>query len=189
MLATYISLTACGTSKKLQASKTQVEQLKKDSIETHRKLNDKNTLTITKERPIKSKAASKPFPPLVVDKKFKSTYPSATEVTWTKVIPLIKFKNKSIRDYKANFIVQENKNIVIYSEKGDVIELREQILPEQLPQNIYTAINTKYPEGRILSTSTIKHSKTNGSYTAIIKPNAQTEEIEVILMENGTFIE
>ncbi len=193
MLVTCALFTACGPSKKLQFSKAQVKQLKKDSIETRHKLDEKNTANKDKTKTSKSTLATfdtkayKPLPPIVVENSFKSKYASATEVVWTKKMPLVKVKNKDTRYYKADFLMEKNTNSVVYSENGELIEVRAQILADQLPPNIHDAITKKYPNATIVSATTFKNTKINGSYTAIIK--AQSEEKEVILMENGTFVE
>jgi hypothetical protein len=219
LLSTFVGLTlftACGSNKKLQASKAQVEQLKKDSIETHRKLenekkktskvriekskqetvqtplpvNDNNTNPVVKKKstsPIATSEVSKPLPPKVVANIFKTKYPTATEVIWTRRMPIVNVKNKNTRDYKAHFVIENKNNSVIYTENGTLIETREQILPDQLPPNIYAAIKSKYPDSNIVSAATIKNSKIQGSFIAVIK--MQTEEKELMLLENGTFVD
>jgi hypothetical protein len=133
-------LTACGPNKKLQASKTHVEQLKKDSIDTHLKLeNEKRRISKNHTEQIKKEAietpntnnndtkfvakkksptsgvstASKPLPPEVVATIFKTKYPSATEIVWTKRMPIVKVRNKDTRDYKAHFVLENRNNSVI----------------------------------------------------------------------------
>ncbi len=217
LLATFVGLTlftACGPNKKLQASKAQVEQLKKDSVETHQRLDNekKKTSKAPTEQPKKETAetpppvnanpvvkkksipvtpdasnVSKPLPPKVVSTSFKTKYPSATNVVWTSKMPIVKVKNTTTRDYKAHFVVGDKNNSVIYSEKGTLIETREQILPDQLPPNIYAAIKAKYPDSNIISAASVKNSKVQGSFIAVIK--TQAEEKELMLLENGTIVE
>jgi hypothetical protein len=194
---TCILFTACGPSKKLKASRAQVNQLKKDSIEARKKFDKKNAVgknTADKTKstiplPTYNTKSYIPLPPDAVDHNFKSKYPSATQVVWTKRMPLVKTKNENAMDYKATFVVEKNNNSVIYSENGILIETREQIEPDQLPPNIYDAITKKYPKAIIVSATDFKNSKINGAYTAIIKSKEQSQEIEVILTENGTFVE
>ncbi len=182
-----IVLTGCGN-KKMQASKARIEQLKQDSIETHRKLNEKNNSATVKKSttPVKKAESYTPVPPNEVEKVFKTKYPAAKEVSWSKEDLAVINK---VQGYKVNFELDNSRNSVIYSEKGELIELREQILPDQLPPNIYAAIKTKYPGVQIIYAANYKSRKINGAYSALIKPETNVEEIiEVILTEDGTFV-
>lgn len=212
----FTIFTGCGPNKKLQASKAQVEQLKKDSIETHRglenekqktanakaeqlkndtvetppKLNNTTTTTVVKKKaPAPTSNTSTPLPPAVVAKAFKTKYPAATEVVWTKRMPTVKVKNKNTRDYKVHFTLDDKNNSQVYAENGTLIETREQILPDQLPPNISTAIKSKYPDSSILSAATIRNSKIQASFIAVIKTEEYPEGKELMLQENGTFVE
>jgi hypothetical protein len=185
LIACTILFTACGSSKKLQSSNT-----KKNNTKTDRKSEEKKTQSVQKKTTSTTTDAYDPLPPIGVENIFKSSYPSVTSAVWTKEMPLIKLENKNARDYKVIFILDTTKNSVIYSEKGELIETRSQILPDQLPPNVYNAIKKKYPDAHIVSAATFKNSKINGSYSAIIKPRAKAaEEKEVILTENGVFVE
>jgi len=190
--------TSCVSNKKMKAATAHIEQLKKDSITTHHKLNEKNAIVVKNKVPVDTaKKASvvtkidavEPLPPIAVAKAFNTDYPSASEVVWAKEMPLLKNGNKNTRDYRATFVFEKNKKSVIYSEKGKVIETKEQILPDQLPPNIYSAVKNKYPDFTIVSASTLKSLKINGSYTVVISNSTRTDEKELILMENGTFVE
>ena len=190
--------TSCVSNKKMKAATAHIEQLKKDSIATHHKLNEKNAVvvknkvsvdTVQKVAVVPKNDAIQPLPPLIVADAFNKDYPSASEIVWTKEIPLLKSENKNTRDYRVTFVFEKNKKSVIYSEKGKVVETKEQILPDQLPPNIYSAIKKKYPDFNIVSASTLKSLKINGSYTVVISNSTRTDEKELILMENGTFVE
>ncbi len=185
-LIASIVFTACGR-KKMQTAN--VENNK--TAETKTKTPPVKEKTVVKKTEVKkTEVAYTPLPPTTIENNFKSKYPTATGAVWTKEVPLIKVENKNARDYKVNFSLDNNNNTVIYSENGDLIESRTQISPDQLPPNVMNAIKKKYPEAHIVSASTFKNSKINGSYSAIIKPQAQAAaEKEVILMENGTFVE
>ncbi len=201
-----IVFTACSPRKKMQVSNAHIEQLKKDSIATHRQLDKKNTMAIKNEttatekttttintkkttKPENNIKKSTPLPPPKVATIFKSRYPTATEIVWTKRNPSVTSENKEALDYKVYFLLESNKNSAVYSPKGILIETREQIIPDQLPPNIYAAIRKKYPEHHIVSASRLKSSKANGSYIAVLKIQTQEEEKEVMLLENGTFVE
>jgi hypothetical protein len=190
--------TSCVSNKKMKAATAHIEQLKKDSIATHHKLNEKNVVVVKNKTSVDTaqKVAIipktdivQPFPPIAVANVFNTDYPSASEVIWTKEMPLLKKENINTRDYRVTFVFEKNKKSVIYSEKGKVIETKEQILPDQLPPNIYSAIKKKYPDFIIVSASTLKSLKINGSYTVVISNSTRTDEKELILMENGTFVE
>ena len=195
--------TGCSHHKKMQASKTQINQPQKENIETPQKLNSKNTSNnnnvVAKNTSGKPKPsiplptydtkAYVPLPPTSIEDNFKSKYPSASDVVWVKKMPLVKSKNPNASDYKATFVLSGNNNSVIYSDMGELIETREQLSPDQLSQNIYNAIIKKYPDATIVSASSFKNSKINGSYAAIIKTASQAGELEVILTENGVFVE
>ena len=129
-----------------------------------------------------------PLPSNEVEKAFKTSFPTAKAIVWTKESPLPNNYNVASNGYKANFTVLENKNTAIYSEAGQLLEAREQILPEQLPPAIYNAIQSKYPGFVVVSATSVKYSVLKATYAAIIRVNPQSEPIEVILSENGTFL-
>ena len=193
-------LTSCGQNKKLLSSRAQVAQLKKDSTETKRKLDSlAHKEKLAKEDaivPLEKKTsnmdtkvdANITFPPNSIASIFKSQYPAASQVAWTKERLILAAENKEINCYKSCFLIIKNKNTVMYAESGELIETRVQILPEQLPQNIHDAIKSKYPENKIMYASTFKNTKIDGSYVAMIKIPSQVEEKEIILTENGTFV-
>lgn len=189
-------LSFCKPSKKVAKSNANIAQYKKDSIEVSNLLkNKKSTSSISKNKMIQNSSSivteeelNSAMPNEAVKKAFKSNYPLVTEVSWTKEVPLIKEENLKSRDFKAFFLLNDNKNWALYSENGSLIETRVQILPEQLPPNVIKAIQDKYPDSYILSSSTFKNSKMQGSYAALIKVKFYNEAIEVILTENGSFV-
>ena len=126
------------------------------------------------------------LPPLIIEKAFKSDYPSAKNVVWTIEKPTLTLEHN--RTYKANFAMAETKIWAVYGRNGVIIETEEQILPEQLPAVIYDAIKSKYPEVYIVSASLIKSHKVKGSYAAVIRPYVMADRTEIILSENGTFV-
>lgn len=129
-----------------------------------------------------------PLPSNEVEKAFKSSFPTAKSIIWTKESPLPNSYNVASNGYKANFTVLENKNTAIYSEAGQLLEAREQILPEQLPPAIYNAIQSKYPGFVVISATSVKYSVLKATYAALIRVNPQSEVTEVVLSENGTFL-
>jgi hypothetical protein len=193
-LAYTATFTACVSAKKSQASKTNTEVLKNNNSEVNRKLSEEATPAKKVKKPTaeytpKSAENLSPLPPAEVAGVFKSSYPTATQVTWAKETPSPKLENSSNPDYKASFTLRDKRNSAIYTEKGELVETREQILPDQLPKNVHDAITNRHPDVRIMSASTFKNSNMKGSYTAIILLPAAPEEKELILMDNGTFVE
>ncbi len=208
-LLVCVMMTSCGLFKRKMISNTQVKHVKKDSSHVtgkrHIPVKSNDVLVEKKKEPVAPSVADPassppvivppvtktidgvvPLPPTLVEKTFNSNFPSATSVVWTKVKPSL--GGISTTGFRANFQLQHVKNEVIYDESGSLLEMREEILPEQLPPTVYNAIKTQYPSVYILSATAFKKSHINGSYAAIILPYAQSEHIEVILMENGTFV-
>lgn len=130
-----------------------------------------------------------PMPPEIVETHFKNNYQNASEVLWTKVIPEPRTDNKDTRDFKVIFVLLEKKNSALYAENGDLIEIRMQILPDQLPNNIHAAIKDKYSKYQIIDAYTLKNSRLKGAYIAYIKTADSPDIKEVILMDNGIFVE
>jgi hypothetical protein len=139
------------------------------------KTNNTDTLRLNKQTP----------PQMVVDV-FKVNYPNVNTVVWEPVS--VPAKKVIVSNYKAYFIVNDLKRWVVYDEDGKWVESREQILPDQLPQNIFTAIKNRYPKGHIELATTYKHIKLPGTYAAFVKTDGNVQESEVILLENGSFV-
>lgn len=157
-------------------------------VETHTTTKTKVTKTEATHVSPEHITIATPLPPEKVSDVFKKSYPFASEITWTNTMASSK-PDQQTHDYKANFLLKEEKNTVIYAENGDLIESRAQILPDQLPQNVYTAIKNKYADAEIVSATTYKSTKVKGSYTAIVKSQAFATLTEVILTDTGVFVE
>ncbi len=128
------------------------------------------------------------LPPVRVASVFATSYPAASKVWWTRKAPHTQLVDKATGHYKADFLVAANTNSVIYDENGKLVESREEILPVQLPPNILEAIKKKYPNTFVLSASTFKSTQMEGSYAAILRSTAQSDDIEVVMTETGEFI-
>ena len=125
-------------------------------------------------------------PPQSIADVFKVNYPNVKTVTWEQVnVPA---KKAYVINYKAYFMVGDMKHLVVYDKDGNWIESREQILPDQLPQNIFAAIKKRYPSGHIKMATTYKNIQLPGTYAALVKPQGNEQETEVILQENGSFV-
>jgi hypothetical protein len=201
---------SCVSNTRLKASNAKILQLQKDSINTANQLAIKNLAIstqklineeklIAEEKKIAEEKANKktidipkvefvPFPPTIVSNKFNITYTDAAEVFW--------FRDNSITDigqtpnkvYKVKFLINKINNSLIYNEDGNIIETRVQILPAQLPPNIYQAIKAKHPLANIISAQTYRNTSNNGTYAAIIQPTNNKDELEVVLTEKGFFV-
>ena len=195
--------TACVSKKKMQASASHIERLKKDSIATHYKL-DAKMATIAKNQEVHeanvvipetqvSKTVSKPehftpLPPSAIDSIFKISYPVAKEIVWTKEILHNLSQTNIQKTYIATFLLHKKRHTVAYAENGNLVETKSEILPDQLPENVYKAIKKQFPKEQIVAATTYKSIKCNGSYTAVLKSKLYTEEKILIVAENGTIV-
>ncbi len=208
--------TACVSKKKMQASAAHIERLKNDSIATHHKLDAKMAAATKKQEvrevhekqevgevhekhvevtnetyipttPIKPEHLA-PLPPSGVESAFKASYPDASEIVWTNEM-LHSHPDVNVeKAYKASFLVQQKRQTVVYAENGKLVEARSEILPDQLPENVYEAIKKEYPEDQIVAATTYKSTRTNGSYTALVKSKLHDVEKILIVEENGTIV-
>lgn len=203
ILTSGTMMTACVSKKKMKASAARIEQLKKDSIATHHKL-DTKLATITKKQEVHEKHVVKqetdmpktvrnpehftPLPPSAVDSVFKISYPDAKEIVWTNEIVHNHSEASIEKAYKASFLVQEKRQTVVYAENGKWVEARSEILPDQLPEIVYEAIKKQFPDEQIVAATTYKSTRTNGSYTAVVKSKLHDVEKILIVAENGAIV-
>lgn len=179
-------LTSCNSTKKMQAATPPTQKVKKETTEIHREpttdsATPKNIETETVEA----------LPPSQIEQKFEHDHSSATIVTWKKETDTAITKESANTNYKALYIESGKKNWITYTETGAIVEERHEILVDQLPQNIYNSIKKQYPDNQIVSASTYKHLKGDGSYAVLIKPvsGVDSQERELIIRENGTVVE
>ena len=114
--------------------------------------------------------------------------PDASGIVWTNEVLHSHPDTLVEKAYKASFMVHEKRHTVIYAENAKLVEARSAILPDQLPENVYEAIKKEYPEDQIVSASTYKSTRTNGSYTAVVKSKLHDVEKKLIVAENGTIV-
>lgn len=171
---------SCGTNKKMQASAAPSTKIKKDST----------TASPKKEEAIVPKTESVKVPPADIKNNFSSTFPLAENAAWKKQSMSTSTTTSSIT-YNVEFVEAGKKNWITYSEQGTVIEQRQEILVDQLPQNIYNAIRINYPTYSVASATTYKSTTKEGSYAILLKPLSKfdTKQIEVILTENASLVE
>jgi len=190
--------TSCVSKKKMRASVAHIEQLQKDSIATHYKLNAKMAIAekkqevheihVMKHETHVSKIPTNPerftpLPPSQVASVFETSYPDANEIVWTN-----EMSHNTDKVYKASFLLRQKRETVVYDENGKLVETRSEILPDQLPENVYEAIKKQYPDEQIVAATTYKNARSNGSYTAAVKSRLHANERILILAENGTIV-
>jgi hypothetical protein len=218
VLIVFTFSTACVPNKKLRASQNRVAQLTQDSVDTHRKLDEKaalleeknkevfavsnvlpeekKELVVSKALPEEKKARAAAITPHV---ELVAPFPPAIVASVFNInYPTIKdvlwtketttVKPEKAKDYKANFSIEHDHYSVVYSQDGELMETRVKILPAQLPQGIHTAIKNKYADAYVVSAETFKHSKREGSYAVMIGSKSFLKDIELILMENGEIV-
>lgn len=189
-----LSTFSCSNSTKLNASKAKIAQLKKDSTSLRIALNRKEKAEIKSEKAkierVESLKETKlAMPSLLVAKKFKEDFPGMIEVSWSEDKGTLKPAESPKKDFRAYFLIDDNKNWAFYDTEGKLLETRVAILPARLPSYLIKAIELKYPGMEILSAATFKHFEVKGSYIVVIKPKANTELKELVLAENGTILE
>jgi len=169
----------------MQASKAPVKNAKPDTTEIIRETNRASA----KPKSIENEAVVS-VPPTQIGNKFSGDHAMATNVSWAKETAGANESDKT--NYKAVYVEDGKKNWITYTESGVIVEERHEILTDQLPQNIYNSIKVKYPDVKIVSASTYKHLKQDGSYAVVIRPltkSVDSNEQELIVRENGTFVQ
>jgi len=187
-------LTSCSKGKQIASSKP-TEKLHKDTTEITRQPTTGTTIQRSVETPDHNGTVVFLPPPQIKDR-FTLEHASATETTWVKENTSANASENTgtadnTANYKAFYSESGKKNWVTYSETGLVVEERHELLVDQLPQNLYNSIKQKYPDSKILSASTYKHLKKEGSYAVVIKSESSIEAkpVELILRENGSYVE
>jgi len=156
-------------------------------VVTKEKVVTETTVTVT-ENPEKTEKVATPItptPPQTVASIFKKEYPNASATVWNDVVT----EGKNGKMYLVSFLLNNNRNSAIFNEKGVEVERRSEILPVQLPQNIYDAIKHKYKDAEIISASTFHSTLSKGNYAAKVKSEEFAIVSEFILNEKGEFIE
>lgn len=176
---------SCNANKSAQASsstntKTTNTKTKKQSTAVSPK----------KEEIVTTKTEALEVPPIDIKNNFSSRFPTAEKPTWNKQSTPTGATTTKTR-YNVVFVEDGKKNWIAYSDNGEVIEERQEILIDQLPQNIYNAIRINYPTYKVVSATTYKSTKKEGSYAVTLKPLSKfdTKEIEVILTEDASLVE
>ncbi|MFN0047521.1 MAG: hypothetical protein ACKVOU_00190 [Cytophagales bacterium] len=129
------------------------------------------------------------MPPEQVKMAFRSQFPTVSSEIWSEKTPLIMKENSKDRLFKVAFEFNKKKNWLTFSENGQLIETKVEILPEHLPPYLVNSIKIKYPEARIISATTYKSVRKEGNYTANLITQPNSDEKQIVLLENGTFEE
>ena len=171
MMIISLLFASCGTNKNMQASSKPATKDKKEEA------------VVPKIEPIAA-------PPVDIKNNFSTRFPSAENPSWKKQSILVEEATIST-NYNVAFVDLGKKTWITYSDQGNVIEERQEILIDQLPQNIYNAIRINYPTYRVASATTYKSTEREGSYAVMLRPLSKfdTKEIEVILTENASLVE
>ncbi len=208
LLVTSTIIVSCTSQKKMNSSKSQGTKVENKNAEVTKKPKEdiksetKATKTETKtETKVVTKEDTKkavlpvykvdeyiPLPPNSIKELFITTYPDARDAVWIKKAPLKEYENKNSSDYKVNFAIGDKRHSVLYSENTNVLETKMQILPDQLPPLVLKALKNKYPGAKILYAYTFNSSTVKGSYSAVIKEFPEADERELIMIEDGTFV-
>jgi len=160
------------------------------STPTSIKTKPKTTTVSPKKEKVLTKTVYIEVPPIDIKNNFASRFPSAEKPIWKK--QFMSADSTMIKtNYSVAFVESGKKNWVTYTDKGEVIEERQVILVDQLPQNIYNAIRISYPTYSVASATTYKSTKKEGSYAVMLKPLSKfdTKQIEVILTESASVVE
>lgn len=144
---------------------------------------DKQTTVVKKETDFA------PVPPLIVENNFKSSYNNATNVVWFKEVPNHNLAAKESTDYRVMFAMLEMRNSAIYDVNGDLVEIRMQINPDQMPNIVHEKIKLKYTDCTILSASTVKNKHHKGAYVVFLKSQAIPESKEIVITDMGEIIQ
>lgn len=176
---------ACSSSRKISSSKN----TNKNKVDNLSDANSKsgNTASPTKKGDLESTNlnADVNIPPQIVAESFNKSFPEVYNASWSIPIGMATPRKNGWSLYTANFHMNDIKHSITYTEKGDLFETREEIKPEQLPPSVHNTIKAKYPNGSILSTSSVKNSKVIGSYFVILRPEFDATIIELMFTEDG----
>ena len=205
LIITFV-FSSCGTHKKMLARKKNKQladsvavvtknKSQADSIQSIPKIKKKDITKLETAPKAKvvpkttTKLESHPLPPIVVESNFKNKYEKATSVSWNRNNE----KNSSLENkpaiYIAKFEIAAEKFIVIYNEQGEIIETITQILPAQLPHNIHTAIQAKYPQHTVVSAKNSTGSASKYYYSLMVTAPNDLVEKQVFMSSDGKFIE
>lgn len=198
ILLVSILLSSCVWNKRMQASKKNkhnadsIANINNNKVKIEPKKETAKT-TPKIEHKVEPKVTEKVevtlLPPTIVENNFNKSYIKATNVSWNRNTNKNLSSDNKPDVYIVNFKIIDEPFMVIYNEQGDIIETITQVLPEQLPQNIHTAIQSKYPQHTVVSAKNSKGSASKYSYRVIIRVPNDTLEKEVFIAENGKLID
>jgi hypothetical protein len=167
---------------KTNTAKTQEEEVTTKVMTTE--IIETETITVVTDKTV-AISPNMAKPSKMVMTNFNKEYPSAISSVWNTIVP----ESKNGKMYLVSFMIGTNRNSSIFTEKGIEVERRSEILPVQLPQNVYDAIRNKYNDAEILSASTYNSTLSKGNYATKVKSEAFAVISEFILTDKGEFIE
>lgn len=192
-IVTNSIFTACVSKRQIAVSNARIESLKQDSIRTHQVLAHKLKNADKKHVTSSPKSTSRlehftPLPPSKVDSVFRAHYREATNVIWANYQPNNHLEAHGTHEYQVHFELHEKKESVVYSDEGKMIEVRSEILPDQLPDIVYKAIKSKYADEQIVEAYAYTSIYSDGTYVAVLKSNSQAMLHEQIVSEKGLIV-
>lgn len=177
LMGLFILFSSCKSGTTTQASNKSSKKIKNDSSNYFLNSNSKNMENTNDTEEVSNKTFA------VTKQNFSNSHNAASDVIWEEYISDTKTKN-----YKVTYKEDSKTNSIVYATDGSIIEERQSILIDQLPQDIYNAIKEMYPNYKIMDASTYKHTNKEGSYIVHIKPASALDvnEMELIFKENGS---
>lgn len=106
-------------------------------------------------------------PPKTVMKAFKKAYPEAKEVYW----------EEEDEGYEVAFLSGSKGMEVLYSTKGKVIEIEEEIDYQDIPQSLIDALATNYPGMEITQPERITRGEMVLYELTLVKDNISMESV------------
>lgn len=170
---------SCGPSAKLQISKNF------DKLAASRKT-EKEDVPLLEASTTENIIA---FPPALVQQHFQHHYPIITHVVWAELIPPIKLLDDKNIEYRARFHLDADETSLIYSKEGVLIETRTKMSVSTLSADLKLAIERKYPGASLIDAFAFKSIRSQGAYGATISQMNLNNRLEILMMEDGTFVE
>ena len=115
--------------------------------------------------------------PQAVKITFMQKFPNAQKVTWDK---------ENATEYEAGFVLNGVKMSSNINTEGKWLETETTVKISDLPENVKSAILTKYPTAKITGVSKIETANDGIQYEADIKTGLK--KLEVLFSENGKFV-
>jgi hypothetical protein len=123
-----------------------------------------------------TKLTESEIPPAVVIKAFEKQFPNAQEAEW----------EKEEEGYEVEFYQDGKELEIVYSEKGKMIEMEEEIEYKDIPQSLVEALASTYPGMEITQPERITRGNQTLYELTLVKDNISMESV---FDEDGNLIE